>query len=179
MLAVLLSLAGATEIVFAGRGNGAASPRGVATDRLMQIMTVLAIAGPPLTSLVFARAPSVVAVGAGCALATGGLVLRVAAMRALGSRFQLTPRPVAESPALVVAGLYHVVRHPGYTALLMFFAGTSLVGGGLAGLAFVAPLVAGVLVRIRVEEAILRQEFGPTHVAYVEDVRWLLVPMVR
>jgi protein-S-isoprenylcysteine O-methyltransferase Ste14 len=176
VLALLLAL---TEVAFAPARSGSRSPQGEATDRLVQMLTVVAIVGPPLLALILRSPPGVPALAIGVGIAASGIALRVVAMRVLGERFQLTPREVSEAPRLVTSGPYAVIRHPGYAALLLAFSGLALVGGGVLGLLFMAPLVGGVVVRIAIEEEILRAEFGASHVDYVKETPWMLLPRIR
>lgn len=175
----LLVLLGSTEVVFAPPRRGSHSPRGAATDRLMQMLTVIAVLGPPLLALILHSPPNVLATTVGISVAASGIALRALSMRVLGERFQLTPRRVDEAPRLITSGPYAVIRHPGYAALLLAFSGLALIGGGAFGLLFIAPLVAGVLVRIAIEEDLLRAEFGASHTDYVKETPWMLLPRIR
>jgi protein-S-isoprenylcysteine O-methyltransferase Ste14 len=58
--------------------------------------------------------------------------------------------------------------------LLLALSGLALVGGGALGLVFTAALVAGVFVRIAIEEDLLRAEFGASHTDYVKETQWML-----
>ncbi len=66
----------------------------------MQTLTVVAIMGPVLLTLIQQAAPSPALQIVGVVLTLGGVVLRAVAMRTLGLRFQLTPRSVPTSPEL-------------------------------------------------------------------------------
>ncbi len=129
----LLALLGLAEIIFAPARRGLYSPRGAATDRLMQVLTVVAVVGPPLLALIVHSPPNILAATVGTVVTASGIALRVLAMRILGERFQLTPRQVNDAPRLITTGPYAVVRHPGYTALLLAFTGLALIGGGPLG----------------------------------------------
>lgn len=175
----LVFLLGLTEFVFAPARSGSRSPRGEATDRLLQVLTVLAVVGPPLLALILQAPPGLLALTVGVGIAASGIALRVVAMRVLGERFQLTPRQVRHTPRLVTSGPYAVIRHPGYAALLLAFGGLALVGGGVLGLLFIAPLVGGVIVRIAIEEDLLHAEFGTSYTDYVRETPWMLLPRIR
>lgn len=175
----LLALLGAAEIILAPARRGSYSPRGAATDQLMQVLTVVAVVGPPLLAHIVHSPPNILAATVGTVVTASGIALRVLAMRILGERFQLTPRQVDDAPRLITTGPYAVVRHPGYTALLLAFTGLALIGGGPLGLLFIAPLVAGALVRIAIEEDLLRAEFGTSHADYVKETPWILLPRIR
>ncbi|MFJ4037505.1 methyltransferase family protein [Microbacterium sp. NPDC090007] len=145
----------------------------------MQMLTVVAVVGPPLLALILHAPPSLLAATVGIGVTSSGVALRILSMRVLGERFQLTPRQVDGAPRLITSGPYAVVRHPGYAALLLAFSGLALIGGGALGLLFIAPLVAGVLVRIAIEEDLLRAEFGASHTDYVKATPWMLLPRIR
>lgn len=174
-----LLMAGAvTELALAKRHGGEPSPIGHLTDRIVQALTVVSIGGPPLLTVILDRSPGTFSAVAGSVSGATGVVLRAFAMAALGARYQLTPRPVKSVAGIVIRGPYAFVRHPGYSGLLLFFTGLGLVSGGALGMMFVAPLLLGVLVRIRVEEELLRQELGAAYILYRKEVRWKLIPMV-
>lgn len=176
MWTALLALLGVFEIALRPQRAGAPSPRGELTDHVMQLLTVVAVTGPPLLALVWRTPLDPRWQALGFAATVGGLVLRAFAMRTLAGRFQLTPRAVPDAPRLVTTGPYAIVRHPGYTALLMFFVGLALIVAPPIGCVFAVPLIFGALVRIRVEEALLVREFGDEYAAYRREVRWMLVP---
>ncbi|MFN8559306.1 MAG: isoprenylcysteine carboxylmethyltransferase family protein [Dehalococcoidia bacterium] len=72
-------------------------------------------------------------------------------------------------------GPYRHVRHPMYTAFLLFAVGTTLLLGSLWGLAGAAALTALVATRALLEERTLRREL-PGYAEYMERVRYRLVP---
>jgi protein-S-isoprenylcysteine O-methyltransferase Ste14 len=78
---------------------------------------------------------------------------------------------------VVGTGAYGVVRHPLYTANLLYFAGLSLWIGSLAGLLGVAVILAATLARIRIEERHLLAEL-PGYAAYTRTVRARLIPFI-
>jgi protein-S-isoprenylcysteine O-methyltransferase Ste14 len=96
----------------------------------------------------------------GAALAGAGLVLLWRVHQALGAHFS----PVLELKAdhqLVKAGPYATMRHPMYTAGLLFVVGHGVLAANLVVL--LAPLAAlGLLVALRLpdEERMLRERFG-------------------
>jgi protein-S-isoprenylcysteine O-methyltransferase Ste14 len=104
------------------------------------------------------------------ALAIGSLVWGLAALRTLGKEWSLEARLV-EGHRLVTEGPYARVRHPIYTAML-----GSLLAAGLAvsdpiALAVaLAPFSLGTLVRVRLEERLLREAFPDEYPAYAARV---------
>jgi protein-S-isoprenylcysteine O-methyltransferase Ste14 len=121
-----------------------------------------------------ARARTTLAIVGG-ALALAGLVVAVAAARALGRGLTPFPRPVEGAP-LAAAGPYRVVRHPIYAGGLLFFLGWSLFAGP------VALVLAGALAllwagKTAVEERHLHAAY-PGYEAYTARVRFRLVPRI-
>jgi protein-S-isoprenylcysteine O-methyltransferase Ste14 len=125
----------------------------------------------------FVAGPTVVQWGvaaAAIALAWASTAFMVAAVRTLGKQWSLLPRLV-DQHELIERGPYAVVRHPIYTALLGLLVATAValttVG---AALAVVALYVPGALLRIRLEERLLRTVFGGRYDEYSRRVPALL-----
>jgi protein-S-isoprenylcysteine O-methyltransferase Ste14 len=78
---------------------------------------------------------------------------------------------------LVVSGPYQWVRHPIYTGLLLALVGTALAVGEWRGLLAVALAAAALWRKLRLEEAVMRKEFGDAYVGYARRVR-ALIPFV-
>jgi protein-S-isoprenylcysteine O-methyltransferase Ste14 len=108
------------------------------------------------------------AVGGG--LMVAGAMLRYSAIRTLGGHF-VTEIAVAEGQPLVTTGPYALARHPSELGLLISVAGgCALLRSGAAallGLGVLLPLVAW---RIRREERVLRQAFGPAWERWAREV---------
>jgi protein-S-isoprenylcysteine O-methyltransferase Ste14 len=113
------------------------------------------------------------AVGLVLAVAGGGLA--VWASRLLGRGFTPYPRPRAEGE-LVDRGPYRVVRHPVYSAGLLFFTGYSLHAGVLALIVTVALGVVWAL-KARVEEEFLSDRYSG-YAEYASRVGYRFVPFV-
>ena len=84
---------------------------------------------------------------------------------------------VQEGQQVVSTGLYGVVRHPMYAATLTLFLSMPLVlGAGMSCLVFLAyPAI--IARRILDEEALLAAEL-PGYPAYMQRVRWRLIPFL-
>ena len=114
---------------------------------------------------------------AGIGLMVGGMALRFWAARALGRFYTRTLRLANDQP-VIDRGPYKVLRHPGYSGVLVMWA-----GAGLATLNWVA--VTAVIVgmsgayhyRIRCEEEMLRSALGQPYETYRART-WRLVPFV-
>ena len=108
-------------------------------------------------------------------LLVAGLALRFWAMAALGRLFTFNVA-IRDGHELVETGPYRWLRHPSYAgALLAFLAFGFGLGDALALVAMLAPILAGMIYRIRVEERALRETFGPAWDAYAAK-RARLVP---
>ena len=66
---------------------------------------------------------------------------------------------VKDDHALICTGPYQVVRHPIYTGLLLALAGTALAIGEWRGLLAVAFAAIGFVLKLRIEEARMRETF--------------------
>jgi len=77
--------------------------------------------------------------------------------------------------ALVRTGPYRLLRHPIYTAILGLSVGTALVDGETHALVGLAMNVLAYWRKIRMEEAKLREAFGPDYDDY-SRATWRLVP---
>jgi protein-S-isoprenylcysteine O-methyltransferase Ste14 len=78
---------------------------------------------------------------------------------------------------LIVRGPYRWVRHPIYTGVLLMFVGTALAVGEWRAVVAVA-LAAGAFWRkLRLEEAVMRRQFGETYARYAARVP-ALIPFV-
>jgi protein-S-isoprenylcysteine O-methyltransferase Ste14 len=111
----------------------------------------------------------------GVALALTGVALFTWSRRTLGRSFTPFPKP-KDDAQLATSGPYALVRHPIYTAVLLFFVGFSLIFGwwGLAATALLALLW---VFKVRVEERYLQRQF-PQYDAYRRRVRRRFVPFV-
>ena len=111
----------------------------------------------------------------GAVLAVVGVAIAVWSSRLLGRGFTPYPKPLA-SGELADRGPYRVVRHPIYSAGLLFFTGYSLHAGVLALIVTVALGVVWAL-KARVEEGFLRERY-PGYADYASRVRFRLIPFL-
>lgn len=75
---------------------------------------------------------------------------------------------------LVVAGPYRWVRHPIYTGILLGVLGSALVFGQWRGLLVLALVAAAFWLKLRHEEAWMRERFGALYVDYMRSTRALI-----
>jgi protein-S-isoprenylcysteine O-methyltransferase Ste14 len=137
----------------------------------------LALYGGPLVVPAAAIRPGVVAFGAGLALMVAGLVLRGWSIKTLGDYFTFTVM-VSQDQPVIKAGPYRVLRHPGYTGILLACAGLGLASANWVGLAgaLLVPL-AFLLCRIHIEERALYATLGERYRCYAAGHK-RLVPLV-
>jgi len=124
----------------------------------------------------FGRVPQPLWLGAVGLLVFGcGVALRWWAILSLRGHFTINVTALAEH-RLVTAGPYRLLRHPAYTGTLLSLCGLGLAVGNALSLVLLVgfPLVA-LLIRMRVEEAMLESVFGEDYLAYRQRT-WRLVP---
>ncbi len=113
----------------------------------------------------------------GLVLAWCGLGLRVWAFRTLGRYFTFRVKTSADQP-VISSGPYRVIRHPGYTGILLIMLGLSLnYGTWVAPLAVIVFPTIGLVIRIRVEEQALAADLGEPYRAYAAS-RKRLIPFI-
>ncbi len=106
------------------------------------------------------------AFAAGLLVLAGGLRLFHRSHADLGTNWSITLE-VREGHRLVTGGVYRTIRHPMYTALLLYSAGLALVLPNLvAGPAYLAAMVLVVACRLGPEERMMAEEFGGEHAAW-------------
>src|SRR5215217_419701 len=108
--------------------------------------------------------------------AVTGLIVAVLARRTLAGNWS---RAVAfkEDHELITTGLYHYVRHPIYTGILLMILATALyVGTPSAGIGFVI-IVLGLWFKLRAEEELLTKHFPKEYSAYKDRTK-ALIPYV-
>ncbi len=78
---------------------------------------------------------------------------------------------------LIIAGPYRLVRHPIYTGLLLAFVGSALAVGEWRGVLAVAIVAVSFWRKLRLEETVMRGQFGEAYARYAARVP-ALVPFV-
>lgn len=113
----------------------------------------------------------------GMALALCGLAIRVHALRTLKQSFSYSVGRTQDQK-LIEAGLYRLLRHPGYLGQLLIFLGLAAsMSNWLSVLAMLGPVLAGYLYRISVEERFMREQFGEDYLNYQRRTR-RLIPLI-
>lgn len=152
-------------------------------DRGSYLWVVLGVggglgAGLGLASLGVARLPGpTVWLVVGLVVAWAGMVFRFWAVRTLGPFFT-TRVAVVDQQRVVADGPYRYIRHPSYLGVVVLMGGFGLaLSNGLSVLAMLVLPVGGLVPRIMVEEAALRQGLGELYDRYA-DGRARLLPGV-
>ena len=78
---------------------------------------------------------------------------------------------------LIVKGPYRWVRHPIYTGLLLAFIGSALAVGEWRGVLAVVIVAASFWRKLKLEEAVMRRQFGEAYARYAARVP-ALIPFV-
>jgi protein-S-isoprenylcysteine O-methyltransferase Ste14 len=113
---------------------------------------------------------------AGLVLQAAGLGLRAWSMRTLGDSYTRTLQ-TGQEQAVITAGPYRLVRHPGYTGSLLTWTGFALTSRSVPVLALVGGLLGRAYQRrIAAEEQLLARDL-PGYAAYQARTR-KLVPFV-
>ena len=111
---------------------------------------------------------------AGIACLAGGLWLFHRSHADLGTNWSVTLE-VREEHRLITSGVYRRVRHPMYTALLLYSVGQALViPNWVAGPSYLIPF--GILFAFRVgaEEKMMLDEFGDQYAQYMSRTKRLV-----
>ena len=169
----------ALEALTRERGR-AASLDASADDQGTTRMIVIAYGVAAELPLLLRRVPSPrlppAAAPAGLALQATGLALRAWSMRTLGGSYTRTLR-ADEEQAVITAGPYRLIRHPGYTGSLLTWTGFALTSRSLPVLALTAGLLGRAYQRrIEAEEQLLRRDL-PGYPAYQQRTK-RLIPFV-
>lgn len=102
--------------------------------------------------------------------AIGSVLLIMAAVKTLGKEWSITARMV-ENHQLATKGPYAVVRHPIYTGMLGMLVATGLaISAWIALVAAIVIFATGTLIRVRIEERLLRETFGQRFEEYARQV---------
>lgn len=112
----------------------------------------------------------VVAAAIAIAAAVGSVLLIMSAVKTLGKEWSITARMVQDHK-LATKGPYARVRHPIYTGMLGMLVATGLaVSHWIVLLAAIVVFAIGTWIRVRIEERLLRETFGPQFDEYARRV---------
>lgn len=140
--------------------------------------SLVALAAFVPLGLGFLPGPAAPWVAVGLVSALAGTAVRYWAVLTLGPSF--TSAVVVEhDQAVIEAGPYGWVRHPGYGGAVAFGVGIGLIiANGAVIAAFLATYGSAVIYRVRVEERALSARLGPAYEDYARRVRWRVIPGV-
>jgi protein-S-isoprenylcysteine O-methyltransferase Ste14 len=82
---------------------------------------------------------------------------------------------IQQSHHLITTGLYRYIRHPLYLGMTSSVLGLSFLFRSWIGLAVMIPILVGLLLRMKDEEAMLHKEFGREWETYCKQ-SWRLIP---
>ena len=156
---------------------------GTPVDRdSLVVVRLCAVAGSLVAALALAVKAAAfpyndVVFGLSLCVVWAGIVVRWWSFRTLGRYFTFTVMTSRNQP-VISTGPYRLLRHPSYTGILLVLAGIGLSYGNWLSLTtlIVFPL-AGLINRIRVEEAALSATLGPAYTSYAHS-RKRLIPFV-
>lgn len=112
----------------------------------------------------------------GAALTFAGLAFAIWARMLLGGNWS-SDVTLKRDHELIVAGPYRWVRHPIYTGILLALAGTALAIGEWRGAIAVVLASVAYWLKLKIEEAVMRRQFGENYARYAERVP-ALIPFV-
>jgi protein-S-isoprenylcysteine O-methyltransferase Ste14 len=166
------------EVAMGRRIRVSGDSTSVRTDKIMSLGTQLALGAGIVGSLIIPGSeipPSWLWLTLGILLGLFGLALRALSMRALGNFFTLTPH-IDGHQVIVTTGPYAVVRHPGYSALILYIVGLELIVGTWAALISSLFVALPLPLRIAVEEGLLRAHSDDAYDDYCRKTRRRLIP---
>lgn len=112
--------------------------------------------------------------GFGILFIIGGLILRWVSILQLGSAFTVDVA-VNNEAKLKTNGVYERIRHPSYLGMLLIVIGFSATMSSIYSfLVLVVPVFLAIIYRIRVEENLLKNEFGDSYSNYSLDTKKLI-----
>jgi protein-S-isoprenylcysteine O-methyltransferase Ste14 len=121
--------------------------------------------------------PAPAAFGAGLAIFLAGFGMRRWSEMTLGRYFTFTVMTSGDQP-VITTGPYRIVRHPGYTGVLLVVVGSGAVAGNWVGLCGWTLLVAlPLLYRIHVEQNALLTASGNAYRSYAAKHK-RLIPLI-
>lgn len=113
---------------------------------------------------------------AGLGITVAGIAFAIVARLYLGRNWS-GDVTIKQDHTLVRGGPYAIVRNPIYTGLQTAIIGNAIVLGEFRGLVAAALVLMVILLKIRLEEAFMKQEFGAEFVRYEQKVK-RLIPFV-
>lgn len=114
---------------------------------------------------------------AGLGIIIAGMLIRLLAVYSLG-RFFTVDVTIRKDHRLKKDGLYKYLRHPSYFASFLSFVGFGIsLNNWLSLLLIIAAIFTAFVLRIKVEEKILTEQFGPEYLEYKKST-YRLIPFL-
>ena len=143
---------------------------------VLQMLGNCAIFLPAVRS--WAQPIAVSRISAGVVFGLVGVCLASTAIRHLGKQFQITAA-INDDHQLVTSGPYQIVRHPIYASMFAMYVMSVFLLGRLPWWPIgIVLFLAGIEVRIHVEDTLLRDRFGPAFEAWKLKVPAIL-PLIH
>jgi protein-S-isoprenylcysteine O-methyltransferase Ste14 len=103
-----------------------------------------------------------------------GLIIRWTSILQLKKAFTVDVA-INQEHKLKTDGLYNIIRHPSYMGGILILTGLSLgMNSLLSFLVIVPPVYFAFLYRIKVEESVLKKEFGSEYEEYMKKVKRII-----
>ena len=111
-------------------------------------------------------------------LGGSAVAIFIASTKAMGRNWSVVARTRSDHE-LVRHGPFAVIRHPIYLALFLYLLSFAIAFGHWNQLLVAVPFFwAGLIIRVREEEKLLRAQFGDDHARYVREVP-AFIPFIR
>jgi protein-S-isoprenylcysteine O-methyltransferase Ste14 len=115
----------------------------------------------------------IIAETAGIIITAAGVGFAIWARIHLGKNWSGQPS-IRVDHKIIRTGPYSIVRHPIYTGILTGMVGTAIATGSVTAACLVLIVLAVFLLKIRIEEKFLLEEFGEEYARYKREVRGLI-----
>jgi protein-S-isoprenylcysteine O-methyltransferase Ste14 len=125
----------------------------------------------PLNLTLVPRSAVISILSSGCAV--GGLAIALVARRTLADNWSSVVT-FKRHHELITGGIYHYMRHPIYTGVLLMFLATVLLAGTLGAVLGFFIVFVGLWVKLEQEEALMERHFPAQYPEYKRRVRALL-----
>ena len=103
-----------------------------------------------------------------------GAGFAVWARRTLGRNWSASSAEVKEQHELIQSGPYRWVRHPIYAGILFTLLGSFVENGKLRVLVFFLIMAVGMILRSRIEEQVMTQQFPDTYPEYKRRTKFII-----
>jgi protein-S-isoprenylcysteine O-methyltransferase Ste14 len=112
----------------------------------------------------------------GIALVVTGFTIELIAQITLGRSYSST-LVIRKDHQLITRGIYRFTRHPIYLGVIMVCIGLPAYASSLYGLLIMSAMIPVFLIRIKIEERLLAEEFGDAYRTY-KEATCKLIPFI-